>query len=285
MAKTTSAGTQTTLLTDETFTAAPGAPSSITITGGTIDGVAIGASTPVTKVCVDNFCIDGNTISSVLGNVSITPVSGSNITLDSSTTIDGGAITNAGTFTNTGNMTVVGTHTITGDLQVDNLSINGNTLSSLSGDLQLKAISGSKITLQDAQSSTKEVDLDMSIVPQGTDRKWRFPSGLNVVEHFVGETENQILDHKILNRPVIEQGFLKLPQISGLFPKNKYQIQPSDITGDRVAKLPKLTSNDEFVFAKHTQTLTNKTLTSPVIETGAWVSSLTSTGKALVLGF
>jgi hypothetical protein len=87
-----------------------------------------------------------------------------------------------------------------------------------------------------------------------------------------------------LNRPVIDQGFLRLPQISGIFSKNSYQIQPSDITGDRAAKLPKLTSNDEFVFAKHTQTLTNKTLTSPVID-GSWTSDITSTGKALVMGF
>ena len=273
MAKTTSAGTQTTLLTDETFTAAPGAPVSITITGGTIDGVSAGVTTPFTKLCVDNLCIDGSIISSVTGNIYLTPIAGSNITLDGATTIDGGVVVNSGTFTNTGDVTVTGTQTITGDLKVDNLSLNGNTISSLSGDVQLKAFSGSNLTLQDDQSATKEVSLDMSIVPQGTDRKWRFPTGLSGTEHFVGETENQTLKHKILHRPVIEQGFLKLPQVSGLFPKNHYQIQPSDITGDRVAKLPKLTSNDEFVFSKHTQTLTNKTLTSPVLNT-----SVTGTG-------
>jgi hypothetical protein len=284
VAKTTSAGTQTTLLTDETFTAAPGAPTSVTITGGTIDGVSVGVTTPLTKLCVDNFCIDGSILSSVSGNINITPIAGSNITLDGATTIDGGVVANTGTFTNTGNVSVVGTHTITGDLQVDNLTINGNTLSSLSGDLQLKALSGTGLTLQDDQNSDKEVSLDMSIVPRGTDRKWRFPRGLSVIEHFVGETENQVLDHKVLNRPVIDQGFLRLPKISGLFSKNSYQIQPSDITGDQIAKLPKLTSTDEFIFAKHTQTLTNKTLTSPVID-GTWTSYTTSTGKALVMGF
>ena len=285
MAKTTSAGTQTTLLVDETFTAAPGAPVSVTITGGTIDGVLAGGTTPLTKLCVDNLCIDGSIISSVSGNINITPIAGSNVTIDGATTVDGGVVANTGTFTNTGNVSVIGTHTITGDLQVDNLTINGNTLSSLSGDLQLKALSGSNLTLQDDQSATKEVSLDMSIVQQGTDRKWRFPTGFGVIEHFVGETENQFLDNKVLNRPVIDQGFLRLPQISGIFSKNSYQIQPSDITGDRVAKLPKLTSNDEFVFAKHTQTLTNKTLISPVIDTGTWNPSMTSTGKALVMGF
>ena len=33
-----------------------------------------------------------------------------------------------------------------------------------------------------------------------------------------------------------------------------------------------------------TQTLTNKTLTSPVVD-GTWTSYTTSTGKALVMGF
>ena len=284
MAKTTSAGTQTTLLTDETFTAAPGSPVSITITGGTIDGVSAGVTTPLTKLCVDNLCIDGSIISSVSGNINITPITGSNVTIDGATTVDGGVVANTGTFTNTGDVSVIGTQTITGDLRVDNLSLNGNTISALSGDVQLKALSGANLTLQDDQSATKEVSLDMSIVPQVTDRKWRFPTGLSPIEHFVGERENQFLDHKVLNRPVIDQGFLRLPQISGIFSKNSYQIQPSDITGNRVAKLPKLTSNDEFVFAKHTQTLTNKTLTSPVID-GSWTSYTTSTGKALVMGF
>ena len=285
MAKTTSAGTQTTLLTDETFTAAPGSPVSITITGGTIDGVSAGVTTPLTKLCVDNLCIDGSIISSVSGNINITPITGSNVTIDGATTVDGGVVANTGTFTNTGDVSVIGTQTITGDLRVDNLSLNGNTISALSGDVQLKALSGANLTLQDDQSATKEVSLDMSIVPQVTDRKWRFPTGLSPIEHFVGERENQFLDHKVLNRPVIDQGFLRLPQISGIFSKNSYQIQPSDITGDRAAKLPKLTSNDEFVFAKHTQTLTNKTLISPVFSTGTWIPSMTSTGKALVLGF
>jgi len=284
VAKTTSAGTQTTLLTDETFTAAPGSPVSITITGGTIDGVSAGVTTPLTKLCVDNLCIDGSIISSVSGNINITPITGSNVTIDGATTVDGGVVANTGTFTNTGDVSVIGTQTITGDLRVDNLSLNGNTISALSGDVQLKALSGANLTLQDDQSATKEVSLDMSIVPQVTDRKWRFPTGLSPIEHFVGERENQFLDHKVLNRPVIDQGFLRLPQISGIFSKNSYQIQPSDITGNRVAKLPKLTSNDEFVFAKHTQTLTNKTLTSPVID-GSWTSYTTSTGKALVMGF
>ena len=37
---------------------------------------------------------------------------------------------------------------------------------------------------------------------------------------------------------------------------------------NRTITLPLLTDNDEFVFKDHTQTLTNKTLTSPVVTGG-----------------
>ena len=284
MAKTTSAGSQTTLLTDETFTAAPGAPSSVIITGGTIDGVSIGETTPVTKLCVDYLCLDGNIVSSTSGNINVTPIAGSNITLDGFTTIDGGVVVNTGTITNTGNVTITGVHAVTGSITVDSLSLNGNTLSSTASDLQLKAVSGSNISFQDDVDASKEVSVDISLIPTGTDRKWQFPKGISKVDQFVGEGESQILDHKTLNRPVISQGFLRLPIISGLFPQFSYHIQPSDIISDRTVRFPKLTSNDEFVFSKHTQTLTNKTLTSPVID-GTWTSYTTSTGKALVMGF
>lgn len=46
-----------------------------------------------------------------------------------------------------------------------------------------------------------------------------------------------------------------------------YQILPGTIAADRNATLPALTGNDEFVFAAHAQTLTNKTLTTPVLDT------------------
>lgn len=47
----------------------------------------------------------------------------------------------------------------------------------------------------------------------------------------------------------------------------RYNVVTSAITANRNITLPLLTGNDVFVFEKHTQTLTNKTLTSPVINT------------------
>ncbi len=65
---------------------------------------------------VDNLLIDGNTISSLSGGVTVTPLAGQVITLDTSTTIDGGVITN------------------TGQLNIDNLRLDGNTISSTDTD-------------------------------------------------------------------------------------------------------------------------------------------------------
>jgi hypothetical protein len=46
---------------------------------------------------------------------------------------------------------------------------------------------------------------------------------------------------------------------------HNYNIIVGDISADRNITLPILTANDTFVFAAHTQTLTNKTLTTPTI--------------------
>jgi hypothetical protein len=49
---------------------------------------------------------------------------------------------------------------------------------------------------------------------------------------------------------------------------NQYYLRTSAIAAKREIILPLLTGDDTFVFQAHTQTLTNKTLTSPVIEGG-----------------
>ena len=44
-----------------------------------------------------------------------------------------------------------------------------------------------------------------------------------------------------------------------------YILSVNELVADRTITLPILTANDEFVFNDHTQTLTNKTLTAPLI--------------------
>jgi hypothetical protein len=52
-------------------------------------------------------------------------------------------------------------------------------------------------------------------------------------------------------------------------------VAAGDLAASRNITLPILTANDTFVFAAHTQTLTNKTLTSPVISTISNTGTLT----------
>ena len=65
---------------------------------------------------------------------------------------------------------------------------------------------------------------------------------------------------------------LTTPQINDSSSDHKYIFASSELTANRTVTLPLLVGNDEFVFKAHTQTLTNKTLTAPVI------SSISNTG-------
>tara|TARA_R110001583_G_scaffold105947_1_gene253934 strand:+ start:340 stop:819 length:480 start_codon:yes stop_codon:yes gene_type:complete len=64
----------------------------------------------------------------------------------------------------------------------------------------------------------------------------------------------------------------------------KAQFQCSGISADTTRTFTFPDANMTLVGVDTTQTLTNKTLTSPVID-GTWSSYTTSTGKALVMGF
>ena len=141
---------------------------------GTIQTAAQGNITSLgtlTALQVDNLNINGNTISSTAGtDLNITPLSGQQIVLDGTIIIDAGVVTGATSITSTsfvgaltGNasgtsatvtgaaqtaITSVGTLTA---LQVDNININGNTISSTAGtDLNITPLTGQQIVLDGA---------------------------------------------------------------------------------------------------------------------------------------
>jgi len=148
-------------------------------TTGTITGaLATAAQTAITSVGtltalqVDNININGNAISSTAGtDLTIAPLSGQQIVLDGTIIIDAGVVTGATSITSTafvgaltGNVTgnASGTAaTVTGAaqtaitsvgtltaLQVDNLNINANTISSTAGtDLLITPLAGQQIVL------------------------------------------------------------------------------------------------------------------------------------------
>ena len=80
----------------------------------------------------------------------------------------------------------------------------------------------------------------------------------------VGTAATQTLTNKTLTSAV-----LTTPQINDSSADHQYVFSSANLAADRTVSLPLLTDNDTFVFLAHTQTLTNKTLTSPVITGGS----------------
>jgi len=128
---------------------------------GTALSVTQAAQTAITSVGtltalqVDNLNLNGNVLSSTTGAVNITPAAGSAVVLDGTINIDAGVLTGATSISSTAfvgtlstvsqpNITSVGTLTA---LQVDNINLNGNVLSSTSGNLSITPVSGSTIVL------------------------------------------------------------------------------------------------------------------------------------------
>lgn len=72
------------------------------------------------------------------------------------------------------------------------------------------------------------------------------------------DSATQTLANKTLTSPV-----LTTPQINDTSANHQYVLAVSELTADRTVTLPLLTGNDEITFNGHTQTLTNKTLMSP----------------------
>lgn len=85
---------------------------------------------------------------------------------------------------------------------------------------------------------------------------------LTDADTFVFESHTQTLTNKTLTSPV-----LTTPQINDTSLDHQYIFAGSELAADRTVTLPLLTSGDTFVFEAHAQTLTNKTLTSPVLTT------------------
>lgn len=78
---------------------------------------------------------------------------------------------------------------------------------------------------------------------------------------------------------------LKLPKISDTSDNHNYIFGVSELLTDRTITLPLLGANDTFVFENHTQTLANKTLTSPTITgTGSITANSLIVNNSLLIG-
>ena len=88
----------------------------------------------------------------------------------------------------------------------------------------------------------------------------------------------QTLVNKTLTVPV-----LTAPQINDTSLDHQYVVAVSELTADRNINLPLLTDSDTFVFNDHTQTLTNKTLTAPIISSPNITTAINDVNTAEII--
>ena len=99
-----------------------------------------------------------------------------------------------------------------------------------------------------------EVKLQLDSDPTA-DLTLNFPVAATTGDNFVLTTTPQTLTNKTLTSAV-----LTTPQINDTSADHQYVFAVSELAADRNVTLPLLTGDDTFVFANHTQTLTNKTI-------------------------
>ena len=110
------------------------------------------------------------------------------------------------------------------------------------------------ILFEGATADDFEVKLQLDSDPTA-DLTLNFPVAATTGDNFVLTTTSQTLTNKTLTSPVITT-----PQINDTSADHQYVFAVSELAADRNVTLPLLTGDDTFVFANHTQTLTNKTI-------------------------
>ena len=106
-------------------------------------------------------------------------------------------------------------------------------------------------TTADAHETT------LQVVEPTADRQIVFP---NASGNVLLDSSTNTLTNKTLTSPV-----LTTPQINDTSADHQYVVAVSELAADRTITLPLLTGDDEVTFNAHTQTLTNKSLTTPTI--------------------
>jgi len=114
-------------------------------------------------------------------------------------------------------------------------------------------------------TATGEIRYGQVAITESNGMWWNRDDGgtLGTWYEAVSTAGTQTLTNKTLTSPI-----LTTPQLNDTSADHQYIFAVSELVADRTVTMPLLTGNDTFVFEAHTQTLTNKTLTSPVFNTG-----------------
>ena len=158
-------------------------------------------------------------------------------------------------------------------LDEDDMSSNSNT--QLATQQSIKAYVDSQATAQDLDfqgdsGGAQSIDLDSQTLTltggTGIDTTGSSQTMTFAIDSTVATlTGSQTLTNKTLSGTTLTNNPVFTDTSSG----NNFILNlGANIQGSRTIALPQLTDNDTFVFEDHTQTLTNKTLTSAVLNTG-----------------
>ena len=275
----------------------------VQITGGTINGAVIGGSTPA-AITATTFALGTNTADNILiadgtdfkstaiGSLSeISSVAADDVLLaidtsggglkkiQRSTLVAGLAPTNAITAVVEdtspelgGNLDVLARDIVssanrnidilpngTGKVNLDgDGSSGGVTISDGLVDIRTGTGSRAQIKLYCESSNAHAQTIQAQPHSASVTNTLTLPAGSD--QEFVGTSATQTLTNKTLTSPVVTT-----PQINDTSADHQYVFAVSELTADRTVTLPLLGGNDEFTFNGHTQTLTNKTLTSAVL--------------------
>ncbi len=275
----------------------------VQITGGTINGAVIGGSTPA-AITATTFALGTNTADNILiadgtdfkstaiGSLSeISSVAADDVLLaidtsggglkkiQRSTLVAGLAPTNAITAVVEdtspelgGNLDVLARDIVSSSNRNIDILPNGTGKVNLDGDgssggvtisdglVDIRTGTGSRaqIKLYCESSNAHAQTIQAQPHSASVTNTLTLPAGSD--QEFVGTSATQTLTNKTLTSPVVTT-----PQINDTSADHQYVFAVSELTADRTVTLPLLGGNDEFTFNGHTQTLTNKTLTSAVL--------------------